>query len=108
MIQAKQMIKKLGKEKFVQMVLRNKDKEKTFAERDRGIKGWVKHRMCEHGVWVIENYQPKPCAKCDEVTPEVHGVIMHTHEYFNIGTGTYGTTTEHRKYAKSIGLGESG
>lgn len=108
MIQAKDMIKKLGKEKFVQTVLQKRDKEKTGAEKDRGIKGRRRFRMCQHGFWVIDNYKPKDCPKCDEMQSQAHAVIMHSHEYFNIGTGTYGTNSEHRKYAKSIGLQEAG
>lgn len=108
MIEANKMIQKLGKEKFVETVLRSKDKEKTGAERQRGIKGRIKFRMCEHGTWVIDNYKPKKCKKCHSSEKEVHAVVMHTHEYFNIGTGTYGTTSEHRAYAKSKGLQEAG
>lgn len=108
MITAPQLIQKMGKEKFVNFVVNKKDREKTGAERDRGIKGRRRHRMCEHGVWVIEDYIQKPCDKCFEVAVESHTVVCHSHEYFNMGTGTYGTNSEHRKYAKVKGLVEAG
>lgn len=110
MIEANKMIQKMGKENFVNFVLNNKDKEKTAAERSHQNRFGkrIKSRMCEHGVWIIDNYEPKPCGKCHTVSDDAPGVIMHTHEYFNVGTGTYGTTSEHRKYAKAHGLVEAG
>lgn len=104
MIEASKLIQKMGKEKFVNFVLQNKDKEKTGHEKTLGIKGRIRHKMCEHGKWVIEDYIQKPCDECFEMAIELHGVVCHSHEYFNLGLGTYGTNSEHRKYAKSKGL----
>lgn len=104
MITAETIMEKLGKEKGVEFILKNKSKEKTGAERDRGVKGRVKHRRCSHGVWVIENYEVKNCKDCSGVESGFPGMIIHSQEYFNIGTGTFGTETDHRKAAKGMGL----
>ena len=110
MIEANQMIQKMGKEKFVNFVLQNKDREATGAERAKARRFGtnVKHRMCEHGVWVIDNYERKPCKDCYGVVYDAPAVVTHNHEYFNLGTGTYGTNSEHRKYAISKGMRETG
>lgn len=105
MITAPEMIQKLGKDKFVNFVLNNRDKEKTGAEKERGIKGRVKYRRCQHGVWLIDDYEPKD--HCEECFPNLNPDIPYvpkSYEYFNVGTGTFGTNSEHRKYAKSKGL----
>lgn len=110
MITGREMIKKLGKDNFVKFALQNKDKEKTGAELAHGRR-WgrnVKDKLCEHGVWVIKNYEPQECDKC---TPETEGsfsIKENSHEYFNAGTGSYGTNSEHRKFAKARGMGERG
>lgn len=110
MIEAAQLMQKMGKEKFTQFVLNNKDKERTGAERAHANRFGknVRHRKCEHGVWVIENFEPKPCKGCHKDSNDAPAFVVHSHEYFNMGTGTYGTTSEHRKYAKSKGLTECG
>ena len=109
MITKEQLVSKLGKDGFRKFVLANKDKAPTGAERERGIKGRVKFRKCEHGTWVIENYEPRPCEGCHgESRSEVPAIHVSSYEYFNIGTGTYGTNQEHRKYAKRMGLREDG
>ena len=112
MIEANKLIQKMGKDKFVKFVLNNKDKENTAAERQHAVRFGknIKYRMCEHGKWVIDNYEStNNCEVCCVIeSSNSPGVICHSHEYFNIGTGTYGTSSEHRKFAKSKGMIEIG
>lgn len=109
MITIDKIVDKYGKKGAVDFVLKNRSSEKTLAERDRGIKGRVRFRMCEHGVWVIDNYEQKRCSSChSEASVEFPSLIIHSKEYFNIGTGTFGTTQDHRKEAKRRGLSEAG
>lgn len=110
MIEAGKMIQKLGKEKFVDFVLHNKDKERTGAERQhdgRWGKGSTCFQICEHQKVTIRDFkQTGECPSCNRRSAigESAAVVVHSHEYFNAGTGTYGTTSEHRKFAKSKGL----
>ena len=111
MIDKNTLMKRLGKKKFVDFVLNNRDKAPTLAQ-EQHARRWgtnVKHKMCSHGVWIIENYEPKFCDKCF-MGKEVNAPSIHVnfHEYFNMGTGTYGTNKEHRRAARSMGLGEAG
>ena len=109
MITAQELMGRMGKQKFHDFVLQKKDKEKTGHDRTRGIRGRIKFRQCHHGVWVIDNYEPKLCKDCHGTSVNnAPAVQIHSHEYFNIGTGTYGTNPEHRKYAKRMGLQEAG
>jgi len=111
MITFREMMRRVGQEKAIDIAVHNRPGEKTNFEKTRGIKGRVKFRTCKHGNWIIENYEPKDCYLCileAEVKPNVFSFRCDTREYFNIGTGTYGTTSEHRKYARSKGLEEAG
>lgn len=108
MITSEQIVEKLGKKKAVEFMTAKKLSGDSKYDRDRGIKGRVKFRMCEHGVWVIDNYEFKGCKECFGVERNGPNIIVHDKEYFNAGTGTYGTTTEHRRYAKSQGMEEAG
>lgn len=106
MISAEQMIEKVGKQKFVEMAVHSPKNGKTGAEQDRGIKGRRKFRMCEHGTWVIENYEPKTCAKC---VPEVVTKPKDFRAGFNIGLGYWvESRAEEKQIAKSLGLVERG
>jgi hypothetical protein len=106
MISAEQMIDKVGKDKFVEMVTHSQKNGQTGAEKDRGIKGRRKFRMCEHGTWVIENYEPRHCSKC---VPEVVTKPKDFRAGFNIGLGYWvESRSEEKAVAKSLGLIERG
>lgn len=105
MITAEQMIDKVGKKKFVDMVVNSPKNGQTGAEKDRGIKGRRKFRMCEHGTWIIENYEPKPCAKC---IPEVQTKPKDFRAGFNIGLGCWvESRQEERAASRALGLREA-
>lgn len=105
MISAEQMIEKVGKEKFVEMVTNSPKNGKTGAEKDRGIKGRRKFRMCQHGNWVIENYKPKQCPKC---VPDIQTKPKDFRPGFNIGLGYWvESRQEEKQVAKSLGLREA-
>jgi hypothetical protein len=106
MISAEQMIDKVGKAKFIEMAVNSPRNGKTGAEKDRGIKGRRKFRMCEHGTWVIENYEPKPCVKC---VPEIATKSKDFRAGFNAGLGYWvESRSEEKAVAKSLGLVERG
>ena len=105
MMSFEQMCKKMGKAKATEMAVMNQGRGKTGAQRDRGIKGRIRYRRCEHGVWVIDDYKPKKCAKCvpsDISRPEFT-------PYFNAGLGHWvESRSEEKRCAKSLGLVEAG
>lgn len=106
MMTADQMIQRFGKKKAVDMMVNCPRNGKTGAEKDRGIKGRVRFKMCEHGKWVVENYEPKPCADC---IPEIATKGKDFKPYFNIGLGAFvESRSEEKRYAKKIGLVEAG
>lgn len=110
MMTFQEMSKRIGKRRAVDVAVHSRAKGPTGFDRTRGIKGRIKFRTCRHGRWVIENYIAKECPDCtaSSQTAEVFSVHYDPREYFNIGTGTYGTTSEHRKYARANGLVEAG
>ena len=74
----------------------------------------VKHKKCHHGVWVIENYEPKVCSKClvegqehyekrSKKYGHVH-IVPEGEPYFNLATGVVGTDKEQDTYAKARGM----
>lgn len=105
MITSDKMIEKLGKRKFVDMVVNSQKNGKTGAEKDRGIKGRRKFRMCEHGFWIIDNYEPKRCPNC---VTEVQTKTKDFRAGFNIGLGCWVESRQEEKTAcKVLGLREA-
>lgn len=106
-LSADQMIEAYGKEKFAEMVKNSPKNGPTGAERDRGIKGRVKFRYCQHGVALIDNYEPtKGCIKCQ---PEGYTKPKDFRPGFNIGLGYYvESRSEEKAIAKRLGLTEAG
>ena len=105
MMSFEQMCKTMGKSKATAMAVRCQGRNKTKAQQDRGIKGRIRYRRCEHGVWIIDNYVSKKCAKCvpaDVSRPEFQ-------PYFNAGLGHWvESRSEEKRCAKSLGLVEAG
>lgn len=102
-----QMLSRFGRKKTIDMVVNSKRNGKTGAERDRGIKGRIKFRKCEHGTWVIDNFKQKPCLDCMMVPKETKASDFK--EGFNIGLGCYvESRSEEKRAAKSMGLLEAG
>lgn len=105
MITADQMIQKYGKQKFVEIVKNSPKNGRTGAEKERGIKGRVRFRRCEHGVWIIDNYEPKPCSEC---VPESSSKSKEFRPGFNIGLGCWvESRSEEKKIAKRLGMIEA-
>jgi hypothetical protein len=105
MISFGQMCKKMGKAKAMDMAVKCQGRNKTKAQSERGIKGRVRYRRCDHGVWIIDDYKPKVCKKCvpqDISRPEFS-------PYFNAGLGHWvESRSEEKRCAKSLGLVEAG
>ena len=109
MIDAQTMMNKIGKKKFIDLATHSQPKQTgAYLQKLRRF-GKSKHKMCQHGIWIIENYERKECKSCTpfqvDGAPALH---LDSAEYFNAGTGTYGTNKEHRKYARQLGLREAG
>lgn len=106
MIEANRMIDKLGKRKFVETASHCKRPGKSKHEQDRGIKGRVRYRMCEHGKWIIENYEPRVCPKCvhyNRTKPKDFN------PYFNVGLGGWvESRADEKRSARRAGLEEAG
>jgi hypothetical protein len=100
-----QMCKTMGKAKATRMAVECQGKNRTKAQNERGIKGRVRFRMCDHGTWIIDNYVAKKCVKCvpsDISRPEFT-------PYFNAGLGHWvESRSEEKRCAKSLGLVEAG
>lgn len=106
MMTFEQMKKKMGTKKAIDTVTHCRRNGPTGADRDRGVKGRVRYRMCEHGTFIIENYEPKICEKC---IPEVRTKGKDFQPYFNIGLGAWvESRSEEKRVAKSKGLVEAG
>lgn len=106
-ISVDQIESKLGKKGFADFVVNNRSREKTKAEKDRGVRGRLKWRMCEHGVETVNNFKAtgNHCDAC-------HGMIQtKTKEfkpYFNIGLGVFvESRSDEKKSAKKLGLIEA-
>lgn len=101
MITAQQMLKKLGPQKFYQTVMASRRGETMQDKWKKGRFGKrIKDRMCEHGVWVIENYEDKACKKCIE---KARGWKPKDFESgFNIGCGVwFDSKDDMKKFCKA-------
>ena len=107
MIDKNELIDKLGKKGFRDFVVNNRSNQPTGHDRTKGIRGRIKFQRCEHGVWTVENYEPRRCEKC-------HGKPRVTKAkdfkpYFNIGLGAFvESRSEERHLAKAKGYVEAG
>lgn len=107
MIKAHDMIKRHGKEKFVQIAVNCKRNGKTGAEKQRGIKGRIKYRSCQHGKVLIDNWEPKD--HCNDCFGEVQTKSKDFIPYFNMGLGGWvESRSDEKRAAKRLGLQEAG
>lgn len=102
MIEARDMLQKMGKKKFVDFVARNQSGERILDIQKRRRWGRnVKFKKCEHGVWVIDNYKPYFCSKCVEIATKPPDF----HPHFNVGLGGWvESKSDMKKAAKMKGL----
>lgn len=106
-VEKERIIEKIGKEGFKRFVMNNRSNQPTGHDRTKGIRGRVRWSRCEHGVWVVEDYEPRSCPHCQEKrgntkTPDFK-------PYFNIGLGAYvESRSDERKLAKAKGYVEAG
>ena len=108
MIDKKDLIAKLGKKGFTDFVTQHKSNQPTGHDRQRGIKGRIRWSRCQHGTWVIDNYEPKSCERCTGEWTK-HSKPRDFSPYFNIGLGAYvESRSEEKKLAKSKGYVEAG
>lgn len=107
MITKHDMMRKLGKRKFKEMVVHSQ-RGLTGAEREKLHRwGKAKSRMCEHGIWIIENYEY--VGGCKRCVPESNGKLKDYEPNFNIGLGCWvESRSEEKRIAKSMGLVEAG
>ena len=87
MITSDQLISKLGKQGFKRFANEHMDRGENQGDIERrAARGSnIKSRLCEHGIWVIDNYERKHCNKC-------HGVATKRKDFkptFNLVTGTF-------------------
>ena len=88
MIDKQTLIDRLGKQGAKEFMMNNRSNQPTAFDKTRGIRGRIKFRRCEHGVYVIDNYEAKRCEDC-------HGKAARDTKakdfksYFNIGLGAY-------------------
>ena len=105
MIEATEMLQKVGRQKFKEIVLKSQRGETMGSRENRRRWGKnVKHRRCEHGTWIIENYKPKNCRKCFKVSSHF---ISKDVDYtgFNIGLGAFTEgKSDFNKTVKAKGL----
>jgi len=107
MIDKAQLQAKLGNEGFKKFVDANKSNQPTGHDKTRGIRGRVRWRRCEHGVWVIDNYEPKHCDGCCSIQKATKSKDFKP--YFNMGLGTYvESRSEEKRVAKQKGYEEAG
>lgn len=108
MIPAQQLMAKMGKKKFVEFATRSCGRGETGAQKAhrRRFGTNIKHKMCEHKVWIIENYKYKGCAKCiGKQSTKPRDFVP----YFNVGLGAYvESRSDERRAARIMGLREAG
>jgi hypothetical protein len=107
MIRAADLVKKMGKEKFVEFVAKNRPRTETMGDRENRVR-WGKGRTvmayCRHGNLVINNYEATGlCKACVSETPVTK--LKDFREHFNIGLGGFVTSRSDRdRSAKKAGL----
>ena len=107
MIDKSELIKKLGKKGFTEFVANNRSNQPTGHDRTCGIRGRVRWRRCEHGVYVIDDYVVKCCPAC-QGTPK-NTKAREFKPYFNIGLGAYvESRSEEKRVAKQKHYIEAG
>lgn len=108
MIDKSTLIKKLGKKGFTEFVTNNRSNQPTGHDKQRGIRGRVKWSRCQHGTWVIENYEPKTCEQCTGEWTK-HSKSRDFKPYFNIGLGAFvESRSEEKRIARQKGYVEAG
>jgi len=99
-----QLISKLGKEGYKKFVIEksNSGTDRMIDIRRKTGRGTnIKSRMCQHGVWVIDNYERKRCNLC---LPKDRN-ISNFNPFVSIATGNYyETKSEMIKDYKAHGM----
>ena len=107
MIDKQALIDKLGKRKAAEFMQNNRSNQPTAFDKTRGIKGRVKFSRCEHGTWVIENYEQKHCNHC--YGKERSTKPKDFKPYFNVGLGAFvESRSEEKRIARQMSLVEAG
>lgn len=102
MISYGQIVQKMGKEGARQFIANNQHGERQCDYEKRHSKGRVKFKMCEHNIWIIENYEPKECQKCHKEPVKKSSEFK---PHFNMGLGCYVESKhELKREAKRQGL----
>lgn len=79
----------------------------TLFDKTRGIRARVKHHMCQHGKWTVENweYVPGACYECEAPQGDKAFYTPNTTPFYNHGLGCVTHGTRHaEKIAKTRGL----
>ena len=101
-----QIIKKLGKRKAQEFMMRNVSRDPTGFDKYRGIKGRVRFRICEHGNFLIKDYVPGRCDLCSGMKPTK---LKEFKPYFNLGLGAFvESRQDEKRCAKALNLVEAG
>jgi len=107
MIPFQDMVKKYGKSKAVEMAVHSQRGE-TGAQKARKVRFGtnLKHKLCEHGIWIVENYKVRACHQC-EIGRQTK--LNDFKPYFNIGLGgLVESRSDEKRSAKALGLVEAG
>ena len=107
MIDKQTLIDRMGKAKASEFMANSRSNQPTGNDKERGIRGRVRWRRCEHGVYVIDDYVVKGCTACQEVRK--NSKPREFKPYFNIGLGAYvESRSEEKSLAKAKGYTEAG
>ena len=107
MIDKQTIIDKLGKQKAIEFIQNSRSNQPTAFDKTRGIRGRIKWRRCQHGVWVINNYEPQRCEDCCEIP--VQSKTPDFKPYFNIGLGAFvESRSEEKRIARQKHYVEAG
>jgi hypothetical protein len=108
-IPANEMLDKMGKKKFVEMVT-NSQKGETGAQRQqrrRFGKGKTCMAICVHGKVTVRNFEPT--GECDSCSSSKSTKLPEFQPYFNAGLGGWvESRSDERQAARSLGLQEAG
>lgn len=105
MIEATDIIQKIGKRKFAEMATQQKGRRMLDLEKTRRWgRGKTVFQICQHGKVTIRNCEPtkecRVCLKSTEITK-----LPDFEPHFNLGLGCYvESKSEMRKAAKQKGL----
>lgn len=92
MIDAKELIKRVGKREFVKMAV-NSQKGQRMADIERSRR-WGKGRkymvICEHDRIIVRKYEPtNECPSCSRSSNGAFNILPDIEPHFNLGLGCY-------------------